>query len=53
MKNVLLQYEAGQIDNLKDKYTIELSKLKRLQQYMTNFELDYRNFERLPQIQQL
>ena len=32
---------------------MELSKLKHLQLYMTNSELYYRNFERLPQIHQL
>ena len=32
---------------------MELSKLKHIQRYMTPFELDYRNFERLSQSQQL
>ena len=45
----LLQDETGQINNLIGKYTMELSKLKHLQWYMTTFELYYRRFERLPQ----
>ena len=32
---------------------MDMSKSKHLQQYMNKFELDYRKFERLPQIQQL
>ena len=32
---------------------MKLSKLKHLQRYMTPFELDYRNFELLPQSHQL
>ena len=32
---------------------MELSKLEHLKQYTTNFELDYRRFERLPQRHQL
>ena len=32
---------------------MELSKLKHLQIYMTPFEIDYRSFEHLPQIQKL
>ena len=32
---------------------MELSKLKHVQHYMTTFELDYRNFEHLPQTHQL
>ena len=50
---LLLQDETEKIDNLTGKYIMELSKLKHLQRYMTNFEPDYRNFERLPQIHQL
>ena len=45
----LLQYKTGQINNLTDKYIMELSKLKHIQHYMTNFELEYRYFKRLPQ----
>ena len=32
---------------------MELSKFKHIQRYMTPFELDYRKFEHLTQIQQL
>ena len=32
---------------------MELSNFKHLQRYMTSFEIYYRKFERLPQIQQL
>ena len=32
---------------------MELLELKHLQLYMTTFELEYRKFELLPQIQQL
>ena len=41
----MLQDETGQKNNLTGKYIMELSKLKHLQFYMTNFELDYRKFE--------
>ena len=49
----LLQDDTVQINNLTGKYIMELSKLKYLQWYITTFELDYRNFESLPQIHQL
>ena len=49
----LLQDKTGQINNLTGKYIMEISKLKHLQWYTTNFELDDRNFERLPQRHQL
>ena len=52
-ENFLLQYQTVQINNLKDKYIMELSRLKHLQIYMTPFELDYRKFERHTQRQQL
>ena len=32
---------------------MEISKLKHLQIYMTYFEIDYRKYERKPQIHQL
>ena len=50
---LLLQDKTEQINNLTDKYIMELSKLKHLQGYMTPYELDYRNFECLPQSHQL
>ena len=46
----LLQDKKIQINNLTGKYTMGLSKLKQCQQYMTNFELNYRMFERLPKL---
>ena len=48
----LLSYEAGQTNNLKDNCTMEFSKLKHLQRYMTTFEIKYRNFECNIQIHQ-
>ena len=52
-EKIMLKYETGQINNLTDKYIIELSKMKHLQCYMTTFEIEYRNSELLPQINQL
>ena len=46
---LLVQDETGQINNLTGKYIMEMSKLKHLQRYVTNFELYYIKFERLPQ----
>ena len=52
-KIFLSQDQTGQINNLIGKYIMEMSKLKHVQRYVTTFELDYRKFEHLPQIQQL
>ena len=49
-ENFLLQDQIGQINNLTGKYIMELSKLKYIQRRITNFELNYRKFERQPQI---
>ena len=48
-----MQYQKGQINNLKVKYIMELSKLNHIQRYMNPFEINYRRFESYPQIQQL
>ena len=45
----LLQDKTGQINNLTVKYTMELSKLKHLQIYMTIYEPDDNFFECIPQ----
>ena len=37
--------KIGQIINLTGKYTMEISKLKHIQRYINNFELEYRKFE--------
>ena len=50
---LLLQDKTRQINNPTDKYIRELSELKHIPRYMNPFELYYRNFERLPQIQKL
>ena len=49
----LLQDQTGKTKNLTGKYTMELSKLKHLKIYTTNFELYYRWFEHQPQIQHI
>ena len=49
----LLKDETGKINNLTDKYIMELSKLKYIKCYITIFEPEYRNFEQLPQRYQL
>ena len=48
-----MQYQIGQIEKPTGKYIMELSKLKHIQIYTTPFELDYRKFEHLPQIQKI
>ena len=49
----LLQYETVQINNIKGKYIMELSKFKHIQCYTTTFELDHRKIEYTPKIHQL
>ena len=49
----LLNDETVQVNNLTGKYITELSILKHLQWYITNFELHYSQFECNPQIHQL
>ena len=45
--------KTGQTNNLTGKYTMEASKLNRLQCYMTSFELEYRKIKRKPKKHQL
>ena len=52
-ENFLLKDETGKIGKLTGKYIMELSKVKHIQFGMTTFELDYRNFEWIPQLHQL
>ena len=48
-----MQDETRQINNLKNKYIMELSKLKHLQFHITNFELEYIKFKWVPKIYQI
>ena len=45
--------KVGRLKNLTGKYIMELSNPKHLQRYMTYFDLDFREFERQPQSNQL
>ena len=49
----MLNDETGQTNNLTDKHIMGISKMNHIQRYMTSFELEYRQFERKPQIHQL
>ena len=48
-----MRYETDQINNLTGENIMEISKLKNLQRYKTSFEINFRNFERQPQSEQL
>ena len=48
-----MRYETDQINNLTGENIMEISKLKNLQRYKTSFEINFINFERQPQSDQL
>ena len=50
---ILMKDKTCQINDLTEKYIMELSKLKHIQGYMTSFEITFRQFECQPQSDQL